>query len=424
MNVERPLRGRHLVTADRGFATGAGVWSRLLAPGFARILDHIDAGLEQGAIEATLPDGRVRTLGGRREGPVAIVHVRSWRALVRLVTSGSVGWYRAWAEGEWTSPDPVPLFDLFMRNRAALGQAGRARGFSRLVNRIKHGLRRNSRTGSRRNIAFHYDLGNDFYAAWLDRTMTYSSARFAEPISPDEPLEAAQQRKIRMLLNRLALQPGQRLLEIGCGWGALAEIAARDYGARVTGITLSAEQKSLAETRVAKAGLVDRVEFRLADYREVPDRFDAVASVEMVEAVGEAYWPAYLGAIARALRPGGRAAIQFIDIDDAIFADYATGADFIQTYIFPGGMLLSESRFRAAAEAAALEWRDQDRFGLHYAETLRRWRKRFDMAATEGRLPAGFDEAFVRLWRYYLMYCEGGFRGGGIDVAQVTLVRR
>jgi len=422
------MRGRHLVRADRGFATGAGPLSRLpalgFATGFAHVLDRIDRGLAQGAIEATLPDGTRRMLGGRGEGPRAIVELRSWRALVRLVASGSVGWYRAWAEGEWTSPDPVPLFDLFMRNRTTLGQAGRARGFSRLLNRIKHSFRRNSRTGARRNIEFHYDLGNDFYAAWLDRTMTYSSACFAEPISAAEPLEAAQERKVRMLLDRLSLKPGDELLEIGCGWGGLACVAARDYGARVTGITLSAEQKAYAEARAAAAGLADQVQFRLADYRDITGRFDAVASVEMVEAVGEAYWPAYLGAIARTLKPGCRAAIQFIGIDDAIFADYAASADFIQTYIFPGGMLVSESRFRAAAEAAALEWRDVDRFGLHYAETLRRWRQRFDLAVAENRLPPGFDEAFVRLWRYYLMYCEGGFRGGGIDVAQVTLIRR
>lgn len=423
MNAEQPLRGRHLVTADRGFATGAGVLARALAPGFRRVLDHIDAGLEQGAIEAILPDGTRRLLGGHADGPIAIVELHNWRPLVRLMTSGSVGWYRGWAEREWSSPDPVPLFDLFMRNRAALGEAGRARGLSRWLNRVKHALRRNSRSGARRNIEFHYDLGNDFYAAWLDATMSYSSARFAEPISDAEPLELAQDRKIRGLLDRLALKPGDRLLEIGCGWGGLAEVAARDYGVHVTGITLSAEQKAFAEARMAKAGLSDRADFRLTDYRDVADRFDAVASVEMVEAVGEAYWPAYMEAIARVLKPGGRAAIQFIDIDDAIFANYATSADFIQTYIFPGGMLISESRFRAAAEGAGLAWQKLDRFGLHYAETLRRWRLRFDAAVEKGALPAGFDEAFVRLWRYYLMYCEGGFRGGGIDVAQITLVR-
>jgi len=416
-----PVRGQHLVTADRGFATGAGRLARLVAPGFHRLLDRIDRGLAAGAIDAILPDGTRRLLGGIAPGPLPIVELHSWRPLLRLMTTGSVGWYRGWAEGEWSSPDPVALFELFMLNRRTLGGAARAKGTARLANRLAHAFRRNSRKGARRNIAFHYDLGNDFYAAWLDPTMSYSSALFAEPIDEAEPLAAAQERKVRALLDRLALLPGQRLLEIGCGWGGLAEIATRDYGVEVVGITLSAEQKAYAEERLAKAGHADRVSIELVDYRDVEGQFDAVASVEMVEAVGQAYWRDYMAAIARVLKPGGRAAIQYIAIDDAIFASYAASADFIQTYVFPGGMLLSESRFRAAAETAGLAWRDRRGFGLHYAETLRRWRALFDVAAREERLPAGFDPAFNRLWRYYLMYCEGGFRGHGIDVAQVTL---
>jgi cyclopropane-fatty-acyl-phospholipid synthase len=423
MDAQPPARGRHLLTADRRFVTGAGLLPRLLAPGFHRLLDRIDAGLDHGAIDATLPDGSRRMLGGRNPGPVAIVELKSWRSLVRLMTTGSVGWYRAWAEGEWTSPDPVPLFDLFMRNRDGLGSAGRARGPARLINYMLHLLRRNNRSGARRNIAFHYDLGNDFYAAWLDSSMTYSSAVFDDPISDAETLEQAQHEKNRLLLDRIALKPGERLLEIGCGWGALAEVAAGEYAADVTGITLSEEQKSFADARLRSAGLGDSVSIELRDYRDIEGRYDAVVSIEMVEAVGEAYWPDYMAAIARALRPGGRAAIQFISIDDAIYEDYAASADFIQTYIFPGGMLISESRFRAAAETFGLRWEDRRGFGLHYAETLKRWRASFDAAVAEGRLPAGFDERFVTLWRYYLMYCEGGFRGGGIDVVQVTLVK-
>ncbi|PTQ07312.1 SAM-dependent methyltransferase [Sphingomonas oleivorans] len=423
MDAETPNRGQHLVTADRGFATGAGLFARMMAPGFRKLLDRIDAGLAEGMIALTLPDGVRRILGGRGAGPVAEVILRSWRPLVRLMRSGSVGWYRGWAEGEWASPDPVPLFDLFMRNRHGLGNAGRARGIGRLVNHLGHLLRRNDRRGARRNIAFHYDLGNDFYAAWLDRTMTYSSALFTDSRDRAEPLEAAQARKIDALLDRLALGPGERLLEIGCGWGGLAERAAQRR-LDVTGITLSAEQKQFADARIAAAGLSERARILLTDYRDVTGMFDGVASVEMVEAVGAEFWPDYMAAIARVLKPGGRAAIQYITIDDAIFAGYAANADFIQTYIFPGGMLISESRFRAAAEKAGLHWRDRRGFGLHYAETLRRWRARFDAAVAEERLPAGFDERFVKLWRYYLMYCEGGFRGGGIDVAQVTLVKR
>jgi cyclopropane-fatty-acyl-phospholipid synthase len=317
------------------------------------------------------------------------------------------------------------LFDLFMRNGESLGETGRAKGVFRLVNRVAHAFRGNDRKGARRNIAHHYDLGNDFYAAWLDPGMTYSSAVFAAlPPPPDEGLEAAQARKLHLLLDRLDLKPGDRLLDIGCGWGSLAEVAARDYGAQVTGLTLSEEQKDYAEARLARAGLGDRVSIRLEDYRDARGCFDAVASVEMVEAVGQDYWRPYLETIARLLRPGGRAALQLISIRETLFDSYAANADFIQTYIFPGGMLVSEARLEALARETGLEWRDRAGYGLHYAETLKRWRARYDAAVEEKRLPPGFDEHFHGLWRYYLMYCEGGFRGAGIDVAQVTLVKK
>jgi cyclopropane-fatty-acyl-phospholipid synthase len=416
LNQQR--RGRHLVSADRGFATGGGFLARLWGGGFHRILDRIDAGLVAGGIDAILPDGSRRVLGGRRPGPMPVVRLHSWRALVRLITSGSVGWYKAWALREWSSPDPVPLFDLFMRNGESLGEVARAKGLWRGVNRLAHLLRRNSRPRARANIAFHYDLGNDFYRAWLDPSMTYSSAIFA----PGDSLEEAQARKIRALLDRLELEPGQRLLEIGCGWGSLAEIAARDYGVHVVGLTLSAEQKAWAAARMAEAELSDRVRIQLTDYRDVSGSFDAVASVEMVEAVGQDFWASYLQTVARVLKPGGRAALQLISIRDELFDAYAASADFIQTYVFPGGMLISEPRFQAIAELAGLSWRDRTGFGLDYAETLKRWRERYDAAVEEGRL-SGFDERFHDLWRYYLMYCEGGFRGQGIDVAQVTLVK-
>ena len=399
-----------------------GIAGRTLAPVFHRILDRIDDGLEQGALEAHLPDGTIRLLGGRTAGPLAIVDLRRWRALLRLATGGSVGWYEAWANGEWASADPVPLFDLFVRNRASLGNTARAGGVLRWLARGWHALRRNHRRGARRNIAFHYDLGNDFYAEWLDSELTYSSALFAEPITEDEPLEVAQHRKLAAILQRSGARAGDTLLEIGCGWGSFAEVAAR-AGVTVLAITLSTEQKRAVEQRMARAEL-GNVTVALTDYRDVDGRFDAVASIEMVEAVGQDYWSDYLQAIARLLRPGGRAALQFIAIDDAIFDAYARNVDFIQRYVFPGGVLIAERRFRALAEAAGLEWRDRTGFGLHYAETLRRWRERFDAAVAEGRLPKQFDSRFIALWRYYLMYCEGGFRGGGIDVAQVTLVKR
>jgi cyclopropane-fatty-acyl-phospholipid synthase len=421
-------RGRHFIAADRGFATGGGILARLFAGGFHALLARIESRLDEGRLQATLPDGSVRAFGGRAPGPQAVVQLHRWTALVRLATSGSVGWYKAWEQGEWSSPDPVALFELFSRNSLSLGNTGRAKGLFRIVNRIAHRIRANDRDGSKRNIAFHYDLGNDFYAAWLDSGMTYSSAIFADPApgvpAPDaESLEEAQARKIRLLLDRLDLEPGQRLLEIGCGWGSLAEIAAREYGVQVTGLTLSAEQKAYAGQRLAEAGLGARCAIHLTDYRDVQGEYDAVASIEMVEAISQEYWPAYLQAIARALKPGGRAGLQLISIRDALFDGYAANTDFIQTYVFPGGMLIGEDRFREIAKRAGLEWRDRQGYGLHYAETLKRWRRRYDEAVAHGRLPAGFDEHFHRLWRYYLMYCEGGFRGGGLDVAQVTLVK-
>ncbi|OYW86630.1 MAG: hypothetical protein B7Z20_07020 [Sphingobium sp. 32-64-5] len=263
-------------------------------------------------------------------------------------------------------------------------------------------------------------MGNDFYALWLDEGMNYSSALFADPADPKEGLAAAQIAKIDAALDRLGLRDGDRLLEIGCGWGALAARALDRAAIGYDGLTLSREQASWARGCLP----ADRAAIHLTDYRDADGCSDAIASIEMVEAVGQDYWPAYLEAIHRLLKPGGRAVVQYISIDDAIFERYAASADFIQAYIFPGGMLMSESRFRALAEQAGLSWQDRRGFGLDYATTLRLWRERFDAAVEEGRLPATFDERFVRLWRYYLMYCEGGFAGGGIDVAQVTLVKK
>jgi cyclopropane-fatty-acyl-phospholipid synthase len=375
---------------------------------FRPVLNRIDAGLAVGQIELFLPDGSFRVLGGRAAGPSCTVIVRKWRAFGRLARSGSVGWYEAWAAGEWSSPDLVSLFELFARNRATLKQTARAKGVSRIVKRVRHALNRNNRAGARRNIVAHYDLGNDFYAAWLDPTMSYSSAVFAE----GDTLEMAQRRKQAAVLDRFKLEPGSTMLEIGCGWGSLAQAAA-ERGAKVTAISLSPSQLEYAGARFGD------VDFRHCDYRDVSGEYDAIASVEMVEAVGEHYWPVYLDTIVRCLKPGGRAAVQFISIPDDMYDAYRQGVDFIQTYIFPGGMLLSESRFRALAEARGLAWTNEVRFGADYAETLKIWRDRFEAAD----LPPQFDNRFKNLWRYYLMYCEGGFRSGGIDVAQVTLVK-
>lgn len=394
-------------------ARGAFGW---LAPMLHRLLDRIDSGLAEGGIEVALPDGTQRLLGGKAPGPVARIEIADWRALVRLAIGGSAGWYVAWSKREWTSADPVVLFEVFGRNRRALGETGRAGGFVRVAKRGLHWLRRNSRSGARRNIEAHYDLGNDFYALWLDPSLSYSSALFDAGLA--ETLEQAQHRKLAAILDRTATAPGDRILEIGCGWGSFAAHAAA-AGRMVHAITLSTAQQA-AITQRALPG----VTAALCDYRDVTGQYDAVASIEMVEAVGQAYWPDYLAAIERALRPGGRAALQYIAIDEAIFDSYAANVDFVQAHVFPGGMLLSQPRFRALAEAAGFDWVDQVDFGADYAETLKRWRVSFDDAVARGALPARFDSHFIDLWRFYLMYCEGGFRGGGLQVSQVTLVKR
>jgi cyclopropane-fatty-acyl-phospholipid synthase len=428
MNAQVPGRGGELVAAGRPLGIGPQWLARLWAGGINRILDRIDAGLSRGSIMATLPDGTTRLLGGRAPGFDCIVELRSGRALLRLATGGSVGWYQAWEAGEWASPDPVPLFALFMDNAATLGGVARASGPWRLAARLLHRLRRNSRKGSERNIHLHYDLGNDFYAQWLGPTMVYSSALFGQRAeSPSaqaqffDELEAAQSAKLAAIDERLALEAGQRVLEIGCGWGTLAACLADQRDVHVDAISLSDEQLDYAGARwQLEQG---SVAFRKQDYRDVTGTYDAIVSVEMVEAVGREYWGEFLDCVARNLRPGGRAALQYISLDEQVFENYARSADFIQAYVFPGGMLLHEGEFRALAEERGLVWQDHHAFGLDYARTLAVWRQRFDDAVEEGRLPVGFDEHFVRLWRYYLMYCEGGFRGRGIDVAQVTLVK-
>lgn len=414
MNVETPKRGQHLLDARKRFATGSGFFARLFAPGFHHILDRIDAGMDHGTFEGKLPDGTTRILGGRGDGPMVTVDLHSWNALLRLINGGSVGWYRAWELGEWESDDLVSVFDLFTRNREGLKSTGRASGFFNWVVKRRHKKRGNDKRRARQNIQYHYDLGNDFYRLWLDESMSYSSAIFS---NKNNSLADAQHDKIAAIAERLLASPGDSVLEIGCGWGSLSGSLARDHGLDVTGISLSDEQTAWAREHHPET------QFLIQDYRDVEGQYDAIASVEMVEAVGQQYWPDFLDCIARNLKPGGRAALQYISIADDIFEQYASSADFIQTYIFPGGMLLSESRFRALAEERGLQWSDQVNFGLDYAETLRIWRERFDDAVERGALPTGFDERFVRLWRFYLAYCEGGFRGGGIDVAQVTLIK-
>jgi cyclopropane-fatty-acyl-phospholipid synthase len=427
MNMPDTEKGRRLTAIECAQSGGGGffysMFDKIAARRCNALLDQMDVGILSGSVEGSLPDGSRRILGGRSTGPNAEMNVRNWRALMRIGWAGSVGLYEGWLAREWDSPDPVQIFDLFVRNRQSLGDVARASWMARILGKFLHWLRRNSKAGARRNIEFHYDLGNDFYAAWLDDSMTYSSALFTEPLSQREHLETAQASKNQAMLKRLQLNDGDSLLEIGCGWGGLAIAALHARDINYHGLTLSHEQKAYTEQRLSAAGFAERAEVSITDYRDAHGQYDAIASVEMAEAVGQEYWPAYLDTISDRLKPGGRAAIQYIRIEDDIFEAYARSVDFIQRYIFPGGMLISESRFRKLADERGLVWHGQRDFGQHYAETLRRWHVRFDAAAGEGRLPAGFDEKFTRLWRFYLMYCEGGFRGGGINVAQVTLIK-
>ena len=411
MDMPVSNRGHDLRAGSRRFARKPSLAARLIAPRFAKIIARIDAALISGTIHGILPDGSPCIVGGRAPGFECVVELRSWNALIRLASNGSVGWYQAWEAGEWWSPDPVPLFALFMQHAARLGDTARAKGPFRHALKLAHFVNRNTHEGARKNISAHYDLGNDFYAAWLDETMSYSSALAVG----EDGLSSAQRRKWDGLARRI--EGANSVLEIGCGWGGLAaDLATR--GSRVTAISLSEAQLAWARSHHDVG-----VDFRKQDYRDTAGQFDAVVSVEMVEALGRAYWPAFIDCVAHRLKPGGRAAIQYISMRDDLFDDYAQSADFIQAYIFPGGLLIRTSEFRKLAEQRGLRWTDQTDFGQDYAETLRIWRETFDDAITKGRLPQGFDQQFCDLWRYYLQYCEGGFRGGGIDVHQVTLVK-
>lgn len=376
--------------------------------------------IRRGTLALELPDGSRHLLGGAEPGPQARVILRAPHALGRMLAGGSLGLAEAYLDGSWESPDLRAVMALAAANEEEWAALLRGRRWMRALALLAHRLRRNSRPGARRNIRAHYDLGNDFYALWLDPSMTYSSAIFD---TPDEPLEAAQARKFRRLCRAIGLAPGMRLLEIGCGWGRLAEIAAGEFGATVEAITLSPAQAEAARTRIARAGLAERVRIREVDYREVAGDFDRIVSVEMFEAVGEEYWPAFFATLRARLRPGGLAGLQVITIADRFFADYRRTADFIQRHVFPGGMLPSPRRLAEEAARAGLAWRDADWFGAHYAETLARWQHSFQAAWPRIASLGRYDARFKRLWEYYLAYCETGFRAGWTDVGQIVLAR-
>jgi cyclopropane-fatty-acyl-phospholipid synthase len=388
------------------------------APSAARAALRLLKNLRVGTLDLQYPDGTQARFGSGAE-PRAAMRLADWRVCTAALKSGDIGFAESWIEGGWTTPDLVALLKLFIANREAVEGVIYGTWWGRLAYRIKHLLNRNSRSGSQKNIHAHYDIGNAFYRLWLDETMNYSSAWFAG--DAQQPMAQAQHAKVRRALDECALPPGGRLLEIGCGWGALAEAAARDFGAHVTGVTLSSEQLAYAQERQRKAGVADRVDLRLQDYRDIRDEpFDAIASIEMFEAVGREYWAGFFATVSSKLKPGGRACIQSITIRDDLFERYVRGTDFIQQYIFPGGLLPSASAFRAEAAKAGLEVVKELAFGEDYAETLRRWR--IDFLRLEGTVrQQGFDTRFLRIWEFYLAYCEAAFATGNTSVVQFTL---
>jgi cyclopropane-fatty-acyl-phospholipid synthase len=384
-------------------------------PWRARLLLGLLSTIDEGRIDVTLPDGRHVACG--RGEPAASVRVAEWGVFRDILSSGDVGFAEGYMRGAWTTDDVARLLFVLAANREPIERAVYGGPLGGLVHRIRHLMNANTRRGSRRNIAAHYDLGNDFYAAWLDPSMTYSSAIFTG--EPGQSLEAAQTAKYRRILDRLGVGNGDRILEIGCGWGGFAELAIRERGCHVTGLSLSREQLAWAQARIDRAGLAEHAAFEYRDYRDVQGRFDHIVSIEMYEAVGEKYWPDYFAAIRRLLEPGGGAVVQAITIDDRLFERYRSGTDFIQQYIFPGGMLASPSRFEREARAQGLDVADAFAFGSDYAETLRRWRHAFHAALPAVR--SRFDERFVRMWTFYLAYCEGAFDSGCTDVYQYEL---
>lgn len=388
--------------------------------GFSLLLRLLGANWTFGRLTVLLPNGEFHQFEGSQPGPAATLDVKDYRFARRVLASGDIGFAEGYMAGEWESPHLAALLESFAHNHDYIRRLIQGHPAMKAVHWLSHRMNRNSRSGARKNIHAHYDLGNAFYAAWLDSTMTYSSARFTRA---GMALDAAQREKYASLARLMDLQSGQSVLEIGCGWGGFAEFAAREVGARVTGVTISQEQYDFARQRMFNAGLSDRVDIQLIDYRDVEGAFDRVASIEMFEAVGLEYWPAYFGKIHDVLKPGGKAGLQIITIDDALFGGYNKRTDFIQKYIFPGGMLPSEQALKPVIDRAGLAWRAVERFGQDYADTLKLWDERFQAAWDDIRRMGGFDERFRRLWRFYLAYCEAGFRSARTDVIQLVLAR-
>lgn len=372
------------------------------------------ARLTAGRLTVRLPDGTTCHFGPERAERQAVIEIKDWRFFRRVLLDGDIGFAESYMDGLCDSPDLPGLLSLLTDNEKALGRVTRTNAFHNILLKLLHRRHDNSREGSKRNIHAHYDLGNEFYGLWLDPTMTYSSALYAG--AEGKALEAAQTAKYERILNQLGARQGDSILEIGCGWGGFAETAAR-RGMRVTGVTISREQLEYAQARLQRAGLSDRVDFQFRDYRDIEGSYDHIVSIEMIEAVGERYWPDYFAALKRHAAPGGSAIVQAIVIADEFFEGYRSRPDFIQTYVFPGGMLLSPQALREQCRQAGLKIAEFYSFGLDYARTLETWLGRFDRVADQVS-KLGFDERFRRMWRYYLAYCAAGFKTRRTDVLQ------
>jgi cyclopropane-fatty-acyl-phospholipid synthase len=374
--------------------------------------------LEFGQLRIETPGGGHLTFQGHRPGPHASLAIHHWKALWRLLGGGDIGFAEGYIAGDWSTPDLAELLVLVAQNSAALKQAS-WRKIPRPFLKLRHAGNRNTKPGSRRNIAAHYDLGNEFFARWLDTGMSYSSALYA---SDDQTLEDAQNAKLARVIALADMRGRETVLEIGCGWGGLAERMIEESHCTLTGITLSARQLDYAQQRLAARDLAHSADLRLEDYRDTGGTYDRIVSVEMLEAVGEAYWPAFFEQVRVRLRPGGIAVLQVITIKEGCFETYRLRPDFIQKYIFPGGLLPTPQIIEREAEAAGLELVGSEFFGDSYARTLAEWQRRFQQAwpAIE---PLGFDERFRRIWDYYLAYCRAGFETGTIDVGFYKIVK-
>ena len=373
--------------------------------------------LSQGHLQVALPDGRVFEFGATSPEGASVIKVHDLKFFKRVLRHGSMSFAEAYMDGDWSTPDLAKLLTMLNRNMTDIAEAIDRNKFTNLLNRLIHILRPNTRAGSKRNIHAHYDLGNEFYSLWLDNTMTYSSALFRDS---QQSLREAQNAKYCALAESANIGPDDHVLEIGCGWGGFAEYAAREIGCKVTGITISNEQLAYARNRIAMAGLADKVDFQFRDYRDVSEQYDKIVSIEMFEAVGESYWPTYFAQVKNLLKPGGRAGLQIITIANERFAAYRKKADFIQRYIFPGGMLPSPEKLDEAFDTAGLKLAHREDFALDYARTLAEWHDKFLKVWPEVEA-LGFDARFKQMWRYYLAYCEAGFRTNSIDVSHFTL---